>query len=215
MNGGVNGTMICDSQDCLVIGIDPGFKGAVATLLCDRDANGVQLLNVVSCPTYTIKRKVTRMDRKAGVKKTKQIKQCVYATSAMFTILFDLCHEHIFTRAIYAVIEKAQPMADQGVASTFITGVGFGYWEMALIALNIPYMIPTPAAWAREAFMKLPDDITGKDRTRYLAKQRFPDYNFVGYRRRLADDGWCDAVNLAYYGYEQRIWDLCDEWVPS
>lgn len=190
--------------DFYILGIDPGYNGAVAQLKIDGLAQAVYVTNIQSCPTYLIDRKVQRMDRKLGKTVTKRIKQTVYDKQKMFHILKTIKNV-VKPNAVYAVLERAQAMQEQGVVSTFQNGVGYGLWEMALIALEIPYITVPPITWARKALAQAPEELIGKQRTIHVAQMRFPGVSFVPPRRRVPNDGWADAVNIAYYGYEAGI----------
>lgn len=188
-----------------IIGIDPGYNGAVALLhmdICQTAA--VCVTDIKSCPTYLLDRKVQRMDKKLGKTVTKRIKQTVYDKPAMFRILKRI-KSVVAPCALYAVLERAQAMQEQGVVSTFQNGVGYGLWEMALLALEIPYITVPPITWARKALSQAPDDLVGKQRTIYVAQQRFPGVSLIPPKKRVPNDGWADAVNIAYHGYEQNI----------
>lgn len=49
----------------------------------------------------------------------------------------------------YAVIEKVHSMPDQGVASSFKFGFGYGGLRMALIAAGIPFEEVDPRTWQK------------------------------------------------------------------
>ncbi len=53
-----------------------------------------------------------------------------------------------------ALVEKVHSMPDQGVASSFTFGRGYGWLEMAFTAASIPMEDVTPNAWQRG--MKIP-----------------------------------------------------------
>lgn len=182
----------------VVLGIDPGLRGAVACLGIDVD--GCKLLSIESCPVLQKQRKAQRVDKESGKKKLKKINSKFFDSAQMFKLLKEVHTAYSFTK-VYAVLERAQAMQDQGVVSTFTNGVGYGYWEMALVATGIPYVTIHPSVWAGLAFKGTPEDLEGKERTIWLAQNRFPYINFIPSKCRVPHDGWADASNIAYHGY--------------
>ena len=186
----------------VILGIDPGLRGAVACLGISGTA--CELLHIESCPIEQKQRKVQRTDKESGKKKSKKVNSKFFDKVGILNLLRDFYIKYS-TTGIYAILERAQAMQDQGVVSTFTNGVGYGYWEMALVATEIPFVTVHPSAWAIPAFKGVPDELEGKERTIWLAKNRFPDGNFIPPRCRVPHDGWADAVNIAYYGYLKGV----------
>ncbi len=186
----------------LILGIDPGLRGAVAYLGINEDT--CELLHIDSCPVLQKQRKVQRNDKESGKKKVKQINSKFFDKAGMLELLRNISIRY-FTTKIFCVLERAQAMQDQGVVSTFTNGVGYGYWEMALVSTNIPYISIHPSGWARAALKEAPEELEGKERTIWVAKKRFPYINFIPPRCRVPNDGWADAANIAYYGYLKKI----------
>ena len=100
------------------IGIDPGFKGAVAILRND------DFIEVIDAPVLTI-----------GKSKRE------HNIPAMVDILAG------YTKTGVVAIEKVHSMPRQGVASVFTFGKGFGIWLGILSALGIPFEEVTPQRW--------------------------------------------------------------------
>lgn len=100
------------------IGIDPGFKGAVAFL---NDNGGAR---VEDAPTFTIGKSKREHD-----------------IHAMVELLMP------FSVIGKAAIEKVHSMPKQGRASVFTFGKGFGIWLGILAACGIPFEEITPQRW--------------------------------------------------------------------
>lgn len=156
----------------IIIGIDPGMKGAVVAI----NGKTRELLRVSDCPTLKIG------------------KTADYDIPEMASLLrgFSLGGPTM------AILEQAQSMPDQGVASMFATGRGYGIWLGILGALEIPYQTVRPCVWTRRLFKGLPGN--GKERGILFASRTFPGIELVPKGCRKPRDGRSDAACLAYYG---------------
>lgn len=104
----------------LIIGIDPGFTGAVA---CYNPRSGD--ITVSDMPVTKDKKNRTILDH-PGV-----------------LALFEGCqHYHVM-----AVLEFVAARQNQSAPATFRFGQGYGALEMALAANKIPVQYATPAKW--------------------------------------------------------------------
>ncbi len=106
----------------VVLGIDPGLRGAIAVLQDGR------LLNVIDMPVIQTASK-------------KQIN--AHALIQFFHALRGAYGE------VRAVVEKAQAAPGQGAAASFSYGTGFGLLLGCLIACEIRYTTVTPQTWRR------------------------------------------------------------------
>lgn len=104
----------------VIIGIDPGFSGAIAIW---RPA--IRSLYVYDMPTLPNAKGKTELD---------------------LHTLHDLLTPEDDTRHI-AVVEQVAAMRGQGVSSMFRFGQGFGAIQMALAAHKIETHYVTPAKW--------------------------------------------------------------------
>jgi crossover junction endodeoxyribonuclease RuvC len=157
----------------IIIGIDPGVKGAVAAI---RE-NDRSLLEVVDCP----------VQRRAGA--------AIYDVPAMahtirrFSLLGNAA----------AVLEQSQAMPGQGVKSMYSVGRGFGLWEGILAALDVPFRTVRPNVWTKKLFAGMPGENKGKFRSIQFALQVFPGIELTPSRCRTPRDGRADAACLAYW----------------
>jgi crossover junction endodeoxyribonuclease RuvC len=155
----------------VIIGIDPGLHGAVAAI--DADLN---VLGLEDTPTIS-----------AGGK-------TLYDSAEMAALL----RRFALLGSPLAILEQAQGMPAQGVASTFVTGYGFGIWAGILAALELPYKAVRPAVWTRKVLAGCPGE--GKTRSIGFAMKMFPGAELVPQGCRKPRDGRADALGLAYLG---------------
>jgi crossover junction endodeoxyribonuclease RuvC len=94
----------------------------------------------------------------------------------------------------FAVIEKAQAMPKQGVASTFKYGVAYGALCAVVALCNVPYQLVSPRKW--KSHFGLDAD---KERSRALAIRLWPG---CGLFERKKDHGRAESALLARYGAE-------------
>jgi crossover junction endodeoxyribonuclease RuvC len=93
-----------------------------------------------------------------------------------------------------AIIERANAMPKQGVASTFKYGVAYGALRTVVALCNIPYRLVTPGKWKNHFGLD-----SDKEKSRALAIQFWPG---CGYFSRKKDHGRAEAALLARYGAE-------------
>ena len=93
-----------------------------------------------------------------------------------------------------AIIERANAMPKQGVASTFKYGVAYGALRTVVALCNIPYRLVTPGKWKNHFGLD-----SDKEKSRALAIQFWPG---CGYFARKKDHGRAEAVLIARYGAE-------------
>lgn len=92
-----------------------------------------------------------------------------------------------------AALEKVSARPHQGVVSMFKFGQGIGWWEGALSALQIPYLLVAPRRWQHAVL----DSGGGKDakaKSLSQARRLWPDLDL-----KKTDDGLADALHLARY----------------
>jgi crossover junction endodeoxyribonuclease RuvC len=94
----------------------------------------------------------------------------------------------------FAVIEKAQAMPKQGVASTFKYGVAYGALCAVTALLEIPAHLVSPRKW--KSHFNLDSD---KEKSRALAIRLWPG---CGLFERKKDHGRAESALLARYGAE-------------
>ncbi len=152
------------------IGIDPGFKGAVAVLRPDDVA-------VVYDPPILM----------VGKKRDHDIQ-------GMVAILEPWSREP----NVHVAIEKVHSMPQQGVASVFTFGKGYGIWLGVLATLGLPYELVTPQKWQG---VMMDGMQRGKDAARAKAMQLYPKLHDK--LKRKSDDGRADALLIATW--RQRI----------
>jgi crossover junction endodeoxyribonuclease RuvC len=93
-----------------------------------------------------------------------------------------------------AIIERANAMPKQGVASTFKYGVAYGALRTVVALCNIPYRLVTPGKWKN--YFGLDSD---KEKSRALAIQFWPGCGCFSLKK---DHGRAEAALIARYGAE-------------
>ena len=133
----------------LVIGIDPGFTGAIAVMTVHGE-----VLTIWDMPTSEEGK--LRQPHGAGLRS-----------------IFD---QHRGNIALVA-LELVHAMPKQGVASSFRFGVNWGILVGVLQALALPYELVTPQAWQKAMYASQPKGRTKADvkkTTRAFVDRRWP-----------------------------------------
>ena len=158
----------------VVIGIDPGLTGAVATLL---DGEPGPMLDM---PT----RRVDGTNEVAARTLAVWLRELRAAHPGAFVMV---CLEHV----------SAAPMAGrrQGTSSMFNFGDGFGQIKAVLDVLGLPVVRVRPVTW--KSHFSLAGKGVDKDAGRKMAIRRFPQV--ADQLRRMKDSGRGDALLLALW----------------
>jgi len=156
----------------MIIGIDPGFTGAIAFL--EIDVLDQCHLMIKDMPLKKI------MGRNQ-------------VDSVKLACDFKIAKEQ-YPDAL-AIVEDVHAMPEQGVTSTFRFGYNAGILLGVLQALDIKVLRAKPAVW--KPALGLSRD---KARSLRLARILFSDY--TSYFERRKDDGRAEAALLAYFAYE-------------
>lgn len=157
----------------MILGIDPGSKGALSCL--SQATNGLEIIDI---PTYTI-------SVGGKVKRRLDLHQ-------LAKVLFDRV---LADEEVVAVIEDVHAMPKQGVASSFTFGRNFGALEMGLAANSIPVHYVAPHVWKR--ILRVPAD---KDGARKRASELLPRHAHLWPLR--SHDGRAESALLAFYGWK-------------
>ena len=155
------------------IGIDPGLDGAVAAI--DGCDGTVQFFDT---PTLEV----------TGGKKTRR----VYDVGAMAGCLRKFGDEDFVHRHCVCAVESVHSMPDQGTASSFTFGMGFGMWQGILSALKMPYTLVPPQRWKKAMMDGMGKE---KDASRVVAMRLFPNADL----HLKKHHGRADALLLAEY----------------
>ena len=154
-----------------ILGIDNGLDGALVLL----DSAG-KVLHRRIMPTITVK------DSKRE-----------YDEGAIVRLIRDWQPGHV-------ILEKAQSMPEQGVASTFSIGKGYGLIRGILAALEMPYTLAHPRTWQGVIFRDLPKSDT-KAMSVIVAGRLWPAVDWrASDRCKKPHDGLTDAACIAEYG---------------
>ena len=165
-----------------VVGIDPGLDGALAVLDLHQSGAILHLTSVHPTPTLTVTiRKRPRRE---------------YDVPGMWRLLSDAVSPAGVDIALVAV-EHQGPRPQEGVVSSFRTGVGFGLWRGLVAAACVPLAIVAPLAWRREYGLIG----CGKRASIRIAVERFPSYPPALSRH----DGAADAILIAGFAALRRV----------
>lgn len=155
----------------ILVGVDPGFSGAIALLEPVSWSLSVHDMPVLPGPKGK-----TELDLRG---------------------LAERLHPPRNGRSI-AVLERVSAMPNQGIASAFRFGAGFGAIQMALAAHGYEMHLPPPSQWKKHFGLS-----SDKDTSRLLAMQRFPEAGHFFQRKK--DDGRAEAALLALWAYEKIL----------
>jgi crossover junction endodeoxyribonuclease RuvC len=101
-------------------------------------------------------------------------------------------------------LELVTSRPDQGVASMFSFGVGFGYWEMGIKFAKFRYTRIPPQKWQRAMLEGVSPE---NDGSILRAKQLFPHVSFEG-KRGGSRDGRADSLLIAEFVRRQVMQGL-------
>lgn len=157
----------------LVIGIDPGKKGAVVAL--GLTGKAVEWMAA---------------DEPGGYVDGGQ-----YLPRVLADWLGDLT---IANDVVLVVIEKQQARPVEGRTSCLTTGYGWGLLTGLIASAKLPRLDVTASVWVKAIL----GTAKGERKARSVAhcQARVPDLPLTWGRRRKAHDGLADAANLALYG---------------
>lgn len=163
----------------LVLGIDPGFSGALAWVRAFPAPAPPVLLAVADMPTFAVTHGRTKSLR----------------SSLNLAALADLLDGPLFGTPDLVVIEEVHALPKQGLTSTFRFGFGAGALAGAVAARKLPLSYLTPQQWKPQAGLR-GGAVKGESRQR--ATQLFPTH--AAQFARVKDDGRADAALIAWVG---------------
>lgn len=154
-----------------ILGIDPGLDGGFVML-----ADNGEILAKNIMPTIKLKKK--RLIDFRGV-----------------IDLFKEWNPHL------CYLEKVTSRPGNGNVSMFNFGYGYGALEMALVALDIPYVLVPPQTWCKVMHQGLAKDIEAKTRSLIVFKRSYPKLDLRATERcTTVHTGMLDALLIAEYG---------------
>ena len=159
----------------LIIGIDPGIKGAICIL---KDGN---ILDVFDMPIMPV-----------GKKNKSQVNGSQIYNEIQKAILNE------DKKDIKVVIEQVSAMPGQGVTSMFNFGQSFGVLKGIFSAMQIPMDFVSPVKWKK--YYNLIN--THKDSSRTKAIEFFPYISSKLSRKKDANKA--DAILIASFYYQNQ-----------
>jgi crossover junction endodeoxyribonuclease RuvC len=152
----------------LTIGIDPGLHGGIAILDQAGDLIVVADLPIISDLSL----------------------KWIDGGSLQSTIL-----DALQGRPARAIVERVSAMPKQGVASSFLFGVGFGSILSVLQAMHISIELVTPAVWKRSHGLS-----KDKHASLHKARLKFPTADL----HLAKHEGRAESLLIAQWGLEHR-----------
>lgn len=171
-------------MDKIIIGIDPGQKGAITFLL--KKKKGLRFLDVHDLP------KVEKPFGRSG------------GTMIHAPKLFNLIGWYKKTFKIETIyLEHVHAMPKQGVVAVFSFGVTFGIILSTIMLSGVDIRLVTPANWKRKA------GLTGKPKDSSIRKaiDIFPEATF---RLTKKATDRADSILIAFFGAQLER----DRYVP-
>ena len=163
------------------VGLDGGLKGAVVAI-----NESLDIVEWFDMPTIT--------EKKGKGQKS-------HFNHATLWLRLESLVER--SEKIMLFLEKAQARTGQGVTSMFSTGLCFGMLQMALTALNRPFLIVPPTEWTRKIYKGMGGKDT-KAKSILQCSKLFPKLPIIGPRGGKFD-GRSDAALIAYYGLTEHV----------
>lgn len=176
----------------IVVGIDPGKKGALAALHKDGK------VELTPMPIIA-----------ASVKKGKKKGRDEYNLTEIRATFFgwNLGAIGADVERLFVMIEKSQPMPPKmpgGGIANYHRGVARGF-EWMLAGMGIPYQLVAPQTWQKAMHAGTPRADT-KQRSIIAAQRLFPSVSLKRTQRsRKDDDGMAEALLIAEFGRRTRI----------
>lgn len=164
----------------IIIGIDPGFSGAIAVIPDNAPAQ------IYSMPIITETKRRTR-------KPKKPLKRRRRLTKRRLDLDFLITRLSLYlNRDVRVFIEKSQPMPSQGTAGIGNYMKSYGQIIGILHTLGLPYNEVSPVVWKKSLGIPKGSD---KSASIAMANQLFPYIDIPS-----SKDGYADAILIAQYG---------------
>lgn len=141
------------------VGIDPGKSGAVGVIYTDQSvfakAGGYKPDAEAWHNPLVIERKTTSAKLKSGKRKGQNVKRRTEKRhidlAGRLRLLLPFARLHKTTEAnVLVTLEQVSSGPRDGKVQAFSFGYDYGSWEMALVALGIPYTTVRPHVWRPE-----------------------------------------------------------------
>lgn len=169
----------------LILGIDPGNKGAFVWL----DKSG-KIIQSVVMPVLKVS---TKKKSKGKTKTTTKI-------SLDILTIYELLKKYLpHTSRCY--IEKAQVFPGQGGVSNFNYGYGNGVLVAVLTVCGYDFVLVPPKTWTAIIHAPVSFVKDAKQKSKMIALELQPESTYiVGSRSKIVHEGIIDAYLIAEYG---------------
>lgn len=167
-------------SDYLIVGIDPGVSGAIATIGPDGSARAVTMPTVLKKVGKSMRRRHDLHALRAIVRNAKEV-----------AALHDL--------KLRVFIERVWPRPTNGSIGSFQMGESFGMLRGILWTMAIEHRLVRPQEWQREIFGGKVEDT--KAASCAAASRLFPPVSLLLTPKcTKPNDGLADALCIAEYG---------------
>lgn len=164
----------------IVMGLDPGTKGAVAIL----DTGSAPRISVWAFPTVSLTiggKNRTRID-----------------LDACWSLMFGLAATFEPSMCFIEDVNGFSGNAKSTGSASFTFGSTVGAVEAFLVASTVPRQKVPPSVWTKALKVSGKTKKERKDASRVAASQLFPEH--ADLFRRVKDDGVAEAALIAWYG---------------
>lgn len=164
------------------MGIDPGLSGAISII------KNNEIVYIQDIPT----KKIIKNKKNKKIIDEKMLKHIVQ----------QIQEQYFLNIGKHVVLEKSQPMAKQGIVSTFTNGVVFGQIYQCLIDHQFYPTVITSNCWKREFNLLCNAECSKyekKEKTYQFAKGFFVNHNLLLSKNGKLIDGRSDATVMALY----------------
>jgi hypothetical protein len=179
----------------IFVGIDNGMDGAIVAIRPNGDPVLVEPTPTFTPGGTTKKRVDAEGNLKGGNPSTKRVPDIQGQVRFLREIVVAAGGN---PADVFAILEKAQAYPKEGAVTSFNYGRGYGAWEAALSALDIPFEIMDPKQWG--AVLKGIEGEDTKERARMKAQRALPKVSLILPRCRVPHKGLPDAACMALFG---------------
>lgn len=184
-----------------VLGIDPGFSGAMAII----DTETMKIVEKFVMPVLEVDKKKSRKVRKKDPEFGKQKTKTYVGKHKMINLYkLNARFERLSKEVTVTYLEQVHSRPMEGVSGAFRFGQGYGNLEAFLVAHEMKFKYVTPAVWTNVMHQGIVNSIDAKGRSIMAANKLYPEENFIVEGCRKLHDGLIDSVLVARYGAEME-----------
>lgn len=178
----------------IIIGIDPGKRGAIATINTTTRMVDVEPMPIIRAREQGKRDQYDLDDIAAAFR--------VWSRNPDTHVVLEraLAFPMKFRKKRAPTDPTPAEEGTSGVVANWNRGYSLGIFEGILRALGVPYQPVLPQVWQRAMLEGIPHGDTTKAKSVWLAQRLFPSVSLVPPRHHKPHDGFADALCLAEYG---------------